>query len=311
MAGFFLAQTTEIAENMATTNSNDSTVLLSSFVTSICLLVSLFLPTGLTIAGCVFLTTLHLFLTRPNAVALSVALWLHWYLIQQFVPILLPHDPFGLVSLTSLPLIFIALWVCLGVEYKRNNSSIRHGILAAYACCYFFLALVLENRPPAAAAALALSNHITVTLVYLAAVTTLLFLGATDFKYLSISTSWLLILPITPFFYMVRVAFLGILTNAAFTKHQQRAPAKPTKRKVRPGNGTLRTNRKVSFPEPGLVEQWRMLHLAKQADPELGSSGDPDTTTATTPTTTTAATAREAGEKEEKMKSILTKNIQF
>lgn len=238
----------------------------NNVLTTTGLVLAPFVPLPLCFATCGFMLFIHMILTQSLAHVTIILCWVLWYLLQQFVPVLLP-DPFHLTPFLAVPFILGSIWVILGVEKKRHGT-IRPSTTVLFVCSYFFLSLVIANRPN--------PLHVTVFVTCCYVINALLigYLDKdNDVKYLTIATGWILILPgHTSVYVLLNGIFVTFLARAVTEKYKSTqsnispkdnadkiAKNKPKRSKVN-SDGTTRKKIKNNIcSTPSLALTWEIL----------------------------------------------------
>jgi hypothetical protein len=274
-------------------------------LSSIGLIIGMFLPITLTIVAVGFIVLLHLILTQSFIDVFFVSVWLIWYLLQQFVPVLLP-DPYGITPYFTLPLLIGSCWVSFGVEKKRHKK-IRPALIVVFTCSYLFLSLATSNRP------LSVLELLAVTVNYIVTALCFTYLGCEDSLYFLISTTWLLLIPFSSFFFgFIRAAYLILLLRATYRKYDwESSLLLPTTTKTKRSRVRFTTNKTRSTSamaatavpantSQSLAHLWTRLHNSAPVTTDESPPSPPPM--ASEPI---LDTMKKAQEKEEKMKTLL------
>lgn len=259
-------------------------------VSGICLFICVFVPPVYSIVGVCVLIMVHLLFTQSYVDVLFMSTWILWYLLQLYIPVLLP-DPYGLTPLLTVPLLIGTSWVVFGLEKKRQGA-VRPSFIVLFSCAYFLLALIVSNRPSPVV------DLLIITVYYSVVSGSLCYLGAGhDLPYFMISTTWILIIPVfSVFFTIIRIGYLLILVRATVRKYQwEREKVTPvTKKTIKKTRIVLPTS------TSGLAQEWRTLQRKHQIDPEQQPVPPP---------LPPPPVVKKVTENEEKMKAILARTF--
>ncbi len=193
-----------------------STGIASNLISVMCVLVAIFLPLEMAVFGVLVLALSQVFFSRAYHELVFLSCWVHWYLTQRLVPVLLP-DPYNLTPLLCAPFVIGSLLVTF--TSRREGVRLDVSWVIVYVIAQFFLQLVVSNR------ASSFLVSFFVPLFACLASLSLHYLGVPVYSYYLMAIAWVYVLPCDAVSFLLRFAYVLILARACYLKKRARKDA--------------------------------------------------------------------------------------